>query len=162
MKKVDQSYAMAGVWLDQNKAYLIFLDGKNEPELKRINSEVESRVRIPGEGKVFARFGNAFLDDQEKKQRRQQLQRRRYFDTLLKELGKTDFIFLFGPGKGKEELYNRMVKKPAFRGKVVYIETTDRLTKNQMLEKTQKFFSSKFFQKLKKTQGKNSENLVTA
>jgi hypothetical protein len=150
MKRALPSETAAGVWLDQNKAYIIRLDGNHEPEMKKIKSEVESRVRIPGEGKVFARFGNAFLDDQEKKQRRQQQQRRRYFDSILKELAGVNYLFLFGPGKAKEELKKRMEKKPACAATIVAEETTDRLTKNQMIALTKKFFESDGFYELKK------------
>jgi len=102
-------------------------------------------VRIKGEEKVFARFGNAFINDQEKKQRRQRNERKRYFDEIISRVRDDDYIFLFGPGKGKEELKNAFEKEHGMRAKVLAFETTDRLTRNQLLEKTKKYFDSDEF-----------------
>ena len=68
MKKIKAPEKKAGIWIDQETAYIIRVSGETEPMLERIKSDVESRIRIRGEGKVSARFGNAFIDDQEKKQ----------------------------------------------------------------------------------------------
>jgi hypothetical protein len=145
MKKMRLPQKKTGIWIDQEKAFLIRLEGDKEPVIKRIKSDVESRVRIKGEEKVSARFGNAFIDDQEKKQSRQRNERKRYFDEIIGKVRDDDYIFLFGPGKGKEELKNAIEKEHSMRAKVLAFETTDRLTKNQLLEKTRKYFDSDEF-----------------
>jgi len=150
MKKIKPPEKKTGIWLDQETAYIIRVSGETEPMLERIKSDVESRIRIRGEGKVSARFGNAFIDDQEKKQRRQRHQRQRYFDIIIHELADIDYIYLFGPGKGKEELNNAIEKAHAFKGQVIAMETTDRLTKNQMIAKVIEFFNSDEFRDLKR------------
>lgn len=148
MKKKIIPEKKAGIWIDQQDAFIIRPVENNTPTIQHIRSEVESRVRIKGEGKVSARFGNAFIDDQEKKQRRQRHERKRYFDEIIDLVQNDDFIFLFGPGKGKEELNNAFEKERS--KKVIAIETTDRLTKNQMLEKTLNYFNSSDFRLAKK------------
>jgi len=145
MKKKFVPQKKTGIWIDQEKAFLIRLEGDKEPIIEKIKSDVESRVRIKGEEKVFARFGNAFINDQEKKQRRQRNERKRYFDEIISRVRDDDYIFLFGPGKGKEELKNAFEKEHGMRAKVLAFETTDRLTRNQLLEKTKKYFDSDEF-----------------
>lgn len=145
MKKMRLPQKKTGIWIDQEKAYLIRLEGDKEPVIERIKSNVESRVRIKGEVKVSARFGNAFIDDQEKKQSRQRNERKRFFDEIIGKVRDDDYIFLFGPGKGKEELKNAFEKEHGMRARVLAFETTDRLTKNQLLKKTRKYFDSDEF-----------------
>ena len=150
MKKTKPSEKKVGIWLDQEEAYIISLAEEAKLLLERIKSDVESRIRIRGEGKVSARFGNAFIDDQEKKQRRQRHQRQRYFNKIIRMISGFDYIYLFGPGKGKEELNNAIEKEHGFIGKLITIETTDRLTENQMIAKTSEFFGSDKFRDLKR------------
>ena len=150
MKKKYLPERKTGIWIDQENAFLIRLENEKEPIIQHIRSDVESRVRIKGEGKVSARFGNAFIDDQEKKQRRQQHERKHYFDEIIDMVRNDDYIFLFGPGKGKEELNNAFEKQHGIKAKVISIETTDRLTENQMVEKTLKYFDSEEFRAVRR------------
>lgn len=143
MKKVRPE-VKTGIWIDQETAYIIRVVG-DEPVVEKIKSGVESRVRIPGEGKNFARFGETYVNEEEKKQRRQQQQRKKYFKEVIAHILHDDFLYLFGPGKGKEELNNAIEKERAFKGKVMLIETTDRMSQNQMNEKVTGFFDSKEF-----------------
>ena len=145
MKKKYLPEKKTGIWIDQNEAFLIRLEGDKQPVIQKIRSAVESRVRIKGEGKVSARFGNAFIDDQEKKQRRQRNERKQYFNEIIKAVHDDDYLYLYGPGKGKEELNNAIEKIHDIKGKVIAIEAADKLTKNQLVAKTIDYFSSKEF-----------------
>ncbi|MBI5858584.1 MAG: hypothetical protein HZB42_13170 [Sphingobacteriales bacterium] len=144
MKKIRPPEANTGIWIDQETAYIIRHKGA-ETIMMKIKSGVESRIRIAGEGKNFTRFGETYVNDEEKKQRRQQQQRLRYFKEVIREVEHDDFLYLFGPGKGKEELNNAIEKLDKAWPKVISIETTDRMTQNQMKEKVMDFFSSKNF-----------------
>ena len=140
----------AGIWLDQEKAYIIRIEGEGEPVLQKLKSDVEIRVRFPGEGKVFARFGNAFLDDQEKKQKRQRQQRHEFFKEIADLIHDADYIYLFGPSIAKEGLNNFIEEDHTIKGKVVAIENADRLTQNQMKVKVESFFKDEVFRNFKK------------
>lgn len=149
MKKIKPE-VKTGIWIDQETAYIIRL-AEDEPVIEKIKSGVESRVRIPGEGKNFARFGETYVNDEEKKQRRQHQQRKKYFKEVIAHILHDDFLYLFGPGKGKEELNNAIEEERGFKGKVILIETTDRLSQNQMKEKVTEFFDSKEFRDKRRT-----------
>lgn len=152
MKKIKPPEKKAGIWLDQENAYIIWFKGEKETVFEKIKSAVESRVRIAGEGKVSARFGSVFIDDQEKKQKRQRNQRRVYFNEIIATVHEADYLFLFGPGKAKEELKNAMEEKKDLKGMIVAIENADKITKNQMQEKVLDYFNGEEFKTFKKAQ----------
>jgi hypothetical protein len=150
MKKIKTAEKKAGIWLDQEKAFIIRIEGEGVPVLEKIKSGVEIRIRNPGEGKSFARFGRAFIDDQEKKQNRQVQQRRRFFKEITGLVQDADYIYLFGPGEAKEGLNNEIEKGHSVKGKVVAIEAAGRLSQNKLIEKTISFFNDDVFKKIKK------------
>jgi len=154
MKKIKSLEKKAGIWLDQENAYIIWFKGEKETLFEQIKSNVESRIRNAGEGKVSARFGNAFIDDQEKKQKRQRNQRHHYFNEIIELIHEVDYLFLFGPGKAKEELKNAIEEKKDFKGKIVAFENADKITKNQMQEKVLDYFNSDALTAFKKVQKK--------
>jgi hypothetical protein len=160
MKKIKLPEKKAGIWLDQEKAYIIRMEGEGEPVMEKIKSDVESRIRYAGEGKVSARFGHSFIDDQEKKQKRQRHQRRRYFKEIIGHIHDADYIYLFGPGEAKEELNNAIEDDQTIKGKVVAIATVDRLTQKQMIVKMKDYFNDEPFRVLKKKLSKNRHEPV--
>jgi len=154
MKKNKPPEKKVGVWIDQGNAFLVFIITDAAPLVKRIKSDVESRIRIAGETKVMARFGQAYLDDQEKKQRRQRNQREKFFKELIRLIHEEDYIYIFGPGKAREGLVNAIERDQSFRGKVVAVEASDKLTRNEMLQKVESYFNDVAFRDFKKQQRK--------
>jgi hypothetical protein len=133
MKRIIKPEIKIGIWVDQQKAFIVRIEGDVEPVIEKIKSDVESRLRLAGEGKVFARFGHTFIDDQEKKQKRQRNQRHRFFREIISHIQDSDYIYLFGPGKANKELNNEIEKTSILKGKVVAIDTADKLSQKQML-----------------------------
>lgn len=144
MKKIRPPEIKTGIWIDQENAFIIRVE-REETVMEKVKSDVESRIRIAGEGKNFTKFGETYVNDEEKKQRRQHQQRQRYFKEIIKRVEHDDFLYLFGPGKGKEELNNAIEKKHGLKPKVILMEAADRLTQNQLKEKVIGFFNSKEF-----------------
>ena len=141
MKKI-RSEKKIGIWLDQEKAYVITLNSSGEPSIEKFVSDVESRVRYAGEKKPFTQFGTTYSNDERRKQRRQKHERDRYFETLINAVYDADYIYLFGPGQAKEELRNTIEKDVSIRAKLIGVETAGRLTQNQMIEEVKKYYSS--------------------
>lgn len=150
MKKIKPPERKAGIWLDQENALIVHIIGDGEPVTERLKSGVESRIRYPGEGKVSARFGQSYLDDQEKKQHRQRNQREKFFKKIAGLIHDDDFIYLFGPGMAKEGLNNYIEQEPGIKAKVVDIEAADKLTKKQVVLKVQNYFADEAFKLFKK------------
>lgn len=164
MKKIKAPVRKTGIWLDQENAYIVTLTDGEEPKVARFRSAVESRIRIKGENKAFARFGQAFLYDQEKKQRRQRNQREKFFKELIEQIREDDYLFLFGPGKAREGLNNAIEKDPDFRGTVVEIRPADKISRNKIVAMTLEFFNGSSFAEFKKRQRylKRNEGHTTA
>jgi len=152
MKKIKAPVRKTGVWLDQENAFIVQLTDGEEPRVKKIKSGVESRIRYRGEDKSFARFGQAFLSDQEKKQKRQQNQRSKFFRELIDFIREDDYIYLFGPGKAREGLNNAIEKDPDFRGKVTEISPADKISQKKIVAKTLEYFNGEAFSEFKKRQ----------
>lgn len=150
MKKIRPPEVKAGIWLDQENAWIIKIAGKDEPVVSKLGSEVESRVRFKGEGKVFARFGNAFISDQEKKQKRQVNQRQKYFKEIIAAVPDVDYLYLFGPGRAKEGLLNAIEKTKGLKAKVASLEAADKMTTGEAKAETIRFFNDMVFKAFKR------------
>ena len=133
----------AGIWIDQEKAYIFKIKGKEEPVMGKINSGVELRNRIAGEKEEVTRFGNAILGEREKKQRRQRTERAKYYKNIIFHIQDADYFQIFGPGETKHELAKAIRKDNTMKAKVLAVENSGRLTVNQMTAKVKDFFTSK-------------------
>jgi hypothetical protein len=131
-----------GIWLDQEKAYIITLNSSGKPSIEKFVSDVESRVRYAGEKKPYTQFETTYSNDEGRKQRRQKHERERHFETLINAVYDADYIYLFGPGQAKEELRNTIEKDHSIHAKLIGVETAGRLTQNQMIEEVKKYYSS--------------------
>lgn len=152
MKKIKQAEVKAGIWLDHKVAVIVKIKGDENPELIKIRSGMESRIRVPGEGKVFARFGNSFLDDQEKKQRRQQNKLKHYYKEITVTLQDADYLWIFGPGNAKDALNNQIEKDSLVKAKVVALDTSDKMTLKMIVTSVSDYFNSDIFKLFKRNQ----------
>lgn len=145
MKKKISDEKKTGIWIDQNKAFIIRQSGNKDATIEKVNSGVESRIRIKGEGKVFMRFGNAIIGDEEKKQKRQVHQRRQYFKQVMSKVQDDDYLYLFGPGNAKKGLQHAIEQDQMLHPKMILTGSADKLSKNKMKENVRNFFQSKEF-----------------
>ena len=93
----------AGIWIDTKKAVIIFLK-TNAEDIKTVHSSIEGRERVPGEKKLFARFGYQFPNFETKKENRRIHKAQDYFRKVANEIKDTDEVVLFGPAEMKTEL----------------------------------------------------------
>jgi hypothetical protein len=150
MKKIKLPEKKAGIWLDQEKAYIITITEDSYPVIEKIRSAVESRIRVAGEDKVFSRFGHTIVDGQVKKQRRQEHQRHRYFTEIINAIQDVNYIYVFGPSDARHELNNEIEKNHILKDRVVAIKSAARMTQEQMVHAVLNFFDSDEFRNFKK------------
>jgi len=135
-----------GLWLDTHKAYLITIEGNNT-SIERIDSEVETRERIPGEGDDQSRFqgsfGTQFVDHERTKEARVNNQKREYFHQLTSEIAGADSIYIFGPAETKIDFKNHLEQSKDIFKKVLAIDTADSMTENQLKAHVLAFFKGK-------------------
>ncbi|MGB3008143.1 MAG: hypothetical protein WBC06_16635, partial [Chitinophagaceae bacterium] len=146
MKKIKPPESKAGIWLDQKRAFIVIIEGSEEPLLIKIESEVESRVYTPGEARGAIRLDSTFIDDQERKQRRQRNEFKRFFKEIISYLHKADYIFIFGPGQAKEGLKNAIEENHHYlKGTILNMESADKMTQKMIVQKTITFFGTEEF-----------------
>ncbi|HEY8661059.1 MAG TPA: hypothetical protein VIL78_18650 [Hanamia sp.] len=131
-----------GVWINLKKAVITSLE-ENNHEIKTIYSSIEGRERIPGEKKAFTRFGNQVLEFGKKKQNRLANEKKEYLKKVLNELKGADEIVLSGPAGMKTELEKLIQDDTDLSSRLKGVETTDRMTENQIVAWVKKYFEGK-------------------
>ncbi len=130
-----------GIWIDTKKAVVIFLRGKGR-EIRIVKSSIEGRERIPGEKKQFSRFGIQFSNFETKKENRKNHEIQKYLENVVDEIKDAEEVVLFGPAEMKTELekfmHNSSGQLPVIRG----VETTDSMTRNQMVAWVRNFYNT--------------------
>ncbi len=128
-----------GVWIDQKEANIISLIDKTIAS-KTIYSDVETRIRIEGEGKQFGRFGEQFLVDEKGKQNRIEEYTNRYLARVMKEIGNADEIMLFGPAQTKSKLEKMILGSPEIAAKLTEVRASEKMTDNQKIAYVKEFY----------------------
>ena len=62
-----------------------------------------------------------------------------YYDAVIASIRDAESILIFGPGDAKGELKKRL-KKDNLGGRIVCIETVDKMTDRQIAAKVRKYF----------------------
>ncbi len=128
-----------GIWIDHTEAILVFLNG-GQATVERIDSLAESHFRHSG----GARSGGAnvaqSVSKEQKADERREHQYHRFYRQVIKEAGDADTMFIFGPGEAKIELAKEIKKIKGRPKRTVAVETSDKLTENQIVAKVKSFF----------------------
>ncbi len=131
-----------GIWLDSEKAYVISL-ANGKPEIEKINSPVETRIRIEGEKKHYSRLGGMVVNPQKKRTNRQKQQLKNFYHMIIERVKDADAIYIFGPSNTPKGLYKEFLQNKPLASKITGIETEGKLTRNQMVAKVRHVFSEK-------------------
>jgi len=130
-----------GLWIDHRKAIIVAVTDKGE-DTKLIISKVEKQ---PGR---FA--GVRSTTPYESQQVRADDSRERkftghlniYYDAVIACIRDAKSILIFGPGEAKGELQKR-IKKNNLGGRIVGIETIDKMSDRQIAAKVRQYFQVK-------------------
>jgi hypothetical protein len=131
----------AGIWLDQKEAKVITLADDSE-EIKTIYSQIETRERIPGESKIYGRFGKQYLSDEKTREIKIDAQLKRYLNEVIQTLEGKDELMIFGPGKTKKELEKLIRNHPEMYARLKEIRIAKQMTENQKVAYVKDFFAN--------------------
>jgi hypothetical protein len=132
--RVESIRSEVGVWIDHRKAVIAIIAGKKE-EIRQVTSNMEKHVRYSG----GAREDSA----EDQRDRRFTGHLNKYYDEVIACIRDADSILILGPGEAKIELEERLGKE-ALRGRIVGIETADKMTNRQVAARVrQRFVKSK-------------------
>jgi len=120
-----------GLWIDHRKAVIVSLTDKVE-KTRRIISDMEKHVRFSGGA------GKTSTEDQ--RDRRFTGHLHTYYDRVVACIRDAGSILILGPGKAKAEFKTRL-ESEALGGRVVGIETVDKMTDRQIAARVRQYFS---------------------
>ena len=121
----------AGLWIDHRKAVIVSITGEIE-ELKSIASDMEKHVRYSG--------GAMNDSEEDERDRRFTGHLNKYYDEVVALVKDAVSILILGPGEAKVEFKKRLENEKQL-GRVIDIETADKMTDNQIAAKVRSHFS---------------------
>src|SRR5690348_8290812 len=119
-----------GLWIDHKEAVIVTVAAKGE-EIKRISSDAEKHTRFSANAPEGS--------PEDRRDRRLGEHLHQYYDQVIAVLREADLILIMGPGEAKGELEKRLVQEK-LSGRIVGIETVDKLTEPQIVAKVRQHF----------------------
>ncbi len=131
-----------GIWLDSEKAYIISLMSDGKEDIKIIESNVENRLRYPGESKSYSKIGSMFINPQKKATKRKKQQLHYYFQDIIHNITDVNKLIVFGPSDTKKHLAKEIKSDKKLSDRLISIESEDNISQNQMVAKVKDFFKA--------------------
>ena len=150
-----------GVWIDTEKAVIISLNEDehranipNSPTGERIAkspkipeetytvipSPIQSKLRLPGDTKEFARNGNQHYSTEIKNMHKLKNVKHQFFKDILQWMKDVDEFVLFGPSLIKKEFEAQMCKYPQIHSHLLSVESADNMTDHQKVRWVENYF----------------------
>jgi hypothetical protein len=127
-----------GLWIDHRKAIVVAVTDKGE-ETRLIISQVERQLRRSGDSPLEGAYDKAQSPARNSRQRTLTTHLNIYYDAVIACIRDAEFILIFGPGEAKGELKTRL-KKANLSGRIVGMETVDKMTDHQVAAKVRQHF----------------------
>ena len=128
-----------GLWIDHRKAIVVAVTDKGE-EIGLIISKVEKQLRRSGDSPLKGRYEPSQVPADDSRQRSYTGYLNIYYDAVIACIRDAESILIFGPGEAKEELKQRLEGND-LAGRIVGIETVDKMTDRQIAAKVRKRFA---------------------
>ncbi len=128
-----------GLWIDHRKAIVVSVTEKGE-EMGLIISKVEKQLRRSGNSPLKGPYESQQVPGSDSRQKVFTGQLNIYYDAVIASIRDAEFILIFGPGEAKGELKKRL-ERSNLGGRIVGIETVDKMTDRQIAAKVRKHFA---------------------
>ena len=133
--------AKAGVWIDNKRAVIVTFRNDQE-QVEKIYSGIESRKRIPGEGKQYTRMGKQYFTFEKKEEEKLNHQMKSYFRQVIQKIIDVNDLIIMGPAWAKSGLDKEMLKSKSALPIRIKVITAGRLTEKQIVAAVKKFFKN--------------------
>jgi hypothetical protein len=127
-----------GLWIDHRKATIVTVTDKGE-EIGLIISKVEKQLRRSGDSPLKGPYEPHHVQAEDSRQRTFTGHLNIYYDAVIAPIRDAEAILIFGPGEAKGELKERL-ERHGLGGRIVGIETVDRMTDRQVGAKVRQYF----------------------
>ena len=128
-----------GLWIDHRKAIVVAVTDKGK-ETGLIISKVEKQLRRSGDSPLKGPHDPQDIPADDSRQRTFTAHLNIYYDAVIACIRDAESILIFGPGEAKGELKKRL-KKNNLGGRIVGIETVDKMTEHQVAARVRQYFS---------------------
>ena len=128
-----------GLWIDHRKAVIVAVTDKGE-EIELIKSKVEKQLRRSGDSPLQGPHETLQIPADDSRQKTFTGHLNIYFDAVIASIRDAESILIFGPGEAKDELKERL-EESSLGGRVVGIETVDKMTDRQIAAKVRQRFA---------------------
>ena len=130
-----------GIWIDSSKAIIVALDGDTE-KITEIDSEVENSVHHNDEGNKGTFSGVHHGNSDKKFDNRKEQELDYFIKSVLSYVKKSDELIVFGPAQTKTKLEQKLMEDHLIEpGKLKAVETADKMTLNQIVEKVRRYYN---------------------
>jgi hypothetical protein len=127
-----------GLWIDHRKALIVAVTDKGE-EIRLVISTVEKQPGRSGGLRSTTPYESQLVPADDSRERRSTGLLNIYYNAVIASIRDAESILIFGPGEAKGELKKRLVRNQ-LRGRIVGIETIDRMTDRQIAAKVRRYF----------------------
>ena len=127
-----------GLWIDHRKATIVTVTDKGE-EIGLIISRVEKQPRRSGDSPLKGPYEPHQVPAEDSLQRVFTGHLNIYYDAVIASIRDAESILIFGPGEAKGQLKERL-EKQGLGGRIVGIETADKMTDRQIAAKVRRHF----------------------
>ena len=127
-----------GLWIDHRKAIVVAITDKGE-EIGLIISKAEKQLRRSGDSPLKGPYEPLQVPKNDSRQKTFTEHLNIYYDAVIASVRDAEFILIFGPGEAKGELKARL-EKSNLGGRIVGIETVDKMTDRQIAAKVRQHF----------------------
>ena len=127
-----------GLWIDHRKALIVAVTDKGE-EIRLIISKVEKQPGRSGGLRHTTSYEAQQVPADDSRERKFTGHLNIYYNAVIACIRDAESILIFGPGEAKGELKKRL-ERNKLGGRIVGIETIDRMTDRQIAAKVRQYF----------------------
>ena len=127
-----------GLWIDHKKAIIVAVTDKGE-EIGLVISKAEKQLRRSGDSPLKGSYDPRQVPASDSRQKTLTGHLNIFYDAVIASIRDAESILIFGPGEAKGELKKRL-KKNNLAGRIVGMETVDKMTDRQIAAKVRQFF----------------------
>lgn len=131
-----------GLWIDHERAVIVSLVDGSE-QISIIPSDVESHIKSLGGSRTASPYGPQDVATEKKLERKRRQHLHKFYQKIISTLKDAQQIFIFGPGVAKTELEKECAKNKELIGRILDIQSSDKMTEGQMVAKVKIFFAVK-------------------
>jgi ABC-type branched-subunit amino acid transport system substrate-binding protein len=125
----------AGIWIDHRQAVVVLATDAGKT-IKRIASDIPS----PDHKKTDHKYSKNDFVAEDKRQHKTMNHLTTFYNEVIASVRDAEALLIVGPGEAKGE-FIKCLKSKKLRGRIVELETTDKLTDRQLAAKVDLHFA---------------------